>query len=535
MSGENDRVARANKILAGVFSDPSLALPAPAPAPEALPMFVPKRTKPLPPPRKQPARTRVPAPAPASRRGRRGRTEAESEEEEESEEESEEDEDEEGEDDEEDDDEDEEGEEGEEGDDEESEEGEEGDDEDGDDGDEESEEGEDGYEGVSGTAPLEYDSDDTLLHISEELALPSGTVTESIGIVAQRGSGKTYLTAVLAEEMSAAQLPFVILDPMGVYWGLRSSADGQEEGFRVMILGGQYGDIPLDPSSGRAVARWILTYRERTVLDLSELRKADQRLFVADFAEELFESCKDPLHIIVDEADLFIPQKPAPEDKRCLMAFEDIVRRGRSRGLGITVVTQRPAVIHKDIFTQIGTLIVLRMMGPQDRKAIEEWVRSHGDIQKQRMMIASLASLPIGTAWVWSPGWLGILRRVAIRTKLTWDSSVTPVVGAPRVLPDARAPVDLDTLRASLIRAAEYDPNSTAALKARIKELENALNEKEGSGGTVTRLQKRVTQLEKQLMTRPVSVVPPLDGDAVIASLNSLTMTVSELIKKVGK
>jgi hypothetical protein len=371
--------------------------------------------------------------------------------------------------------------------------------------------------------------------ISDTLVLPDSTVTESIGIVAQRGSGKTYLTTVLAEEMSLGGLPFVVLDPMGVYWGLRSSSDGTAPGRPVYILGGDHGDLPLDPAGGRAIARWVLAHRQPAVLDLSNFRRADQRLFVGDFAEELFENCKDPLHVIVDEADLFIPQKPLPEDKRCLAAFEDIVRRGRSRGLGTTVVTQRPAVINKDILTQIGTLVVLRMTGPQDLDAIKEWVRSHGDLTRQRLMLASLPSLPIGTAWFWSPGWLGVLKRVQVRKKYTWDSSVTPKVGEPRPVPEERADVDIDVLREAVSKATDSDPNSVTSLKTRIKELERALNEKEGSGTTVTKLQSRIAELEHRLMARPASPRANVDGEAIVTQVNALTKAVVDLVKEVRK
>ena len=434
----------------------------------------------------------------------------------------------------------------EDGDGDEDEDGDEDGDEDDDEADGESEEGEEPGEGASGhtagsthpstsTSTL-FDSDDdetVRLHISEDLSLPESVVTESIGIVAARGSGKSYLTAVMVEEMTMQSLPVVVLDPLGVYWGLRSSADGLEEGCQVFILGGDHGDLPLDPASGKAIARWVLEHRAPTVLDLSNMRRADQRIFVADFAEEIFENCKDPLHIIIDEADLFIPQRPQPEDKRGLLAFEDIVRRGRARGLGTTVVTQRPAVINKDVFTQIGTLVVLRMGGPQDLDAIKDWVRSHSDLSRTRLMLASLPALPVGTAWFWSPGWLGVLKKVAVRKKWTFDSSITPQVGTPRPVPDVRAIVNLDVLRESVQHAHDHDPNSPHALKSRIAELERALNDKEGSGTTVTKLQREVLELQNRLMARPAAPRANIDGDAIVEQINTLTKVVGEVLRAV--
>jgi len=344
----------------------------------------------------------------------------------------------------------------------------------------------------------------------------------------------TYLTQVMTEELYLAGLPFVVIDPVGVYWGLRSSAGGQDNGLDVYILGGERGDVPLDASSGKAIARWLLDYRRPTVLDLSLMRKAEQRVFVADLAEELYERSKLPLHIIVDEADLFIPQRASPEEKRVLAAFEDIVRRGRVRGLGITVVTQRPAVIHKDILTQIGTLIVLRMLGPQDRKSIEEWIKYHGDPHKQRIVLSSLGSLPIGTAWVWSPGWLGVLKRVAIRQKITFDSSVTPRAHEdPPPPPEVWNEIDVDTLRAQLSDAISHDPNDPSVMKARIAELEAALSEGDGVGakigGTIiAKLQKRIQELEKRLIQNAPKI-KTFDPVAFVVHVEKLAGTVERI------
>jgi hypothetical protein len=374
--------------------------------------------------------------------------------------------------------------------------------------------------------------------IAADFMFPFDVVTQSIGIVAARGSGKTYLTQVMTEEFFLAGLPFVVIDPVGVYWGLRSSANGQSHGLEVYILGGEQGDVPLDPTSGKAIARWLLDYRKPTVLDLSLMRKAEQRVFVADLAEELYALSRLPLHIIVDEADLFIPQRASPEEKRVLAAFEDIVRRGRVRGLGITVVTQRPAVIHKDILTQIGTLIVLRMLGPQDRKSIEEWIKYHGDPQKQRVVLSSLASLPVGTAWVWSPGWLGVLKRVAIRTKITFDSSVTPKTDEPQPLPEVKSELDIDRLRVELADAINHDPHDPTVMKARIAELESALSDGGDSGrigvSIIAKLQKRIQELEQRLIQNAPKI-KSFDPVAFVVHVQKLGESIGRIEKSLAE
>src|SRR6185436_1164575 len=207
------------------------------------------------------------------------------------------------------------------------------------------------------------------LEISTGLALPLDAITQTFGIVAQRGAGKTYLTAVLCEEFAAAGLPFAVVDPMGVYWGLRSSADGKHEGLPIIILGGEHGDVPLESTSGRVIADWIAAERRSAVLDLSLFGKNEQRRFVTDFAEQIYQRNREPLHLILDEADLWAPQRPKGVE-RMLGAVEDLVRRGRARGIGLSLITQRPAVLNKDVLTQVSVLIALRIVGPQDRDAV---------------------------------------------------------------------------------------------------------------------------------------------------------------------
>lgn len=74
------------------------------------------------------------------------------------------------------------------------------------------------------------------LRISADLTLPREAVTETFAILAKRGVGKTYTASVLVEEMLKAGLPVVVVDPIGVWWGLRASADGQSAGLPIVVI-----------------------------------------------------------------------------------------------------------------------------------------------------------------------------------------------------------------------------------------------------------------------------------------------------------
>lgn len=330
------------------------------------------------------------------------------------------------------------------------------------------------------------------LSISKDLDLPPDIVTDTIGVLAIKGAGKTYAALVLFEQMVKAGLPVVALDPVGVFYGLRSSADGKSEGLPVIVLGGRRGDAPLEPTAGRVIAEFVIAERAPCVLDLSGFEsKAAHLRFAREFLERLYEANRDALHVMIDEADDLAPQRPFGDEARVLRSVEVLVRRGRARGLGCTLITQRAAVLNKNVLTQCSTLILGRTTSPQDRKAVEAWVDAHGTEEQKRALLGSIASLPTREKWVWSPE-RDIFQRVTIRPRETFDSSATPKVGAARVEPKAIAAVDLDGLRsriASTIEKAEADDPKA--------------------------LRKKIAELQKAVVAKPAAAAPPPAADVV--------------------
>lgn len=328
------------------------------------------------------------------------------------------------------------------------------------------------------------------LTISKELSLTDDIVTKTVAILAQRRKGKTYTASVIAEEMVAAKVPFVVLDPTSAWWGLRSSADGKKPGLPVVILGGQHGDLPLERGAGKFIADLVLDHPGWYVIDFGLFESgAAERQFATDFAERLYRrkgqpGMDFPLHLFVDEADRFVPQRVSggrgegrESDQRLLGAFESIVRRGGLRGLGTTLISQRAAVVNKNVLEQIDILIMLRIMGPNDRRAIEDYLKADADDEQRKALMSSLASLDIGEAWLWEPGGEPpLFDRVHIRERHTFNSSATPKPGQSRVEPSKFAKVDLDAVKsemqAAIERAKSDDPKE---LRKKIADLEHQL------------------------------------------------------------
>ncbi len=314
----------------------------------------------------------------------------------------------------------------------------------------------------------------SLSKVANDLTLPLDAVTRTFAVLAGRGAGKSNLAAVMAEEMFAHGLPFVAIDPVGSWYGLRSAPDGKSPGLPIPIFGGKYGDVPLERGSGEMIADLVVDKRLTCVLDISQFEsEGAKKEFLLAFAQRLYRRNEDPLHLFLEEADDYIPQKPMGKVEPFLLrAWENIVRRGRARGLGMTMITQRSASINKNVLTQAETLFALRTSGPQDIAAIREWVKYH---QVDTDLLGSLAGLADGEAWAWSPSYLKTVSRHIIRRRSTFDSGATPknVRGDQRRPAATLADIDLSAIRekmaATIERAKENDPKALRAENAALK------------------------------------------------------------------
>jgi len=305
------------------------------------------------------------------------------------------------------------------------------------------------------------------------MKLPDGALQQHIAIVGKTGSGKTYAAKGIVETLLATQKRVCVLDPTGAWYGLRSSADGKKAGFPIAVFGGAHADVPITAQSGSALARILAAKNVPAIVDLSEMLIGERHRFVTDFAEALYRDNRSPLHLVIDEADEFAPQQPLPETKRMLHHVDRIVRRGRIRGFRVMLITQRPAVLHKNVLTQANSLIAMRLTAPQDRKAIQAWIEGQADAGVGKRVLESLSGLQRGEGWVWSPEY-SVLERAAFPPIRTFDSSRTPdddeVVAAPTKL----APVDIDEIRASFGEI-EQEAKTLDELRAEVARLKREL------------------------------------------------------------
>lgn len=291
------------------------------------------------------------------------------------------------------------------------------------------------------------------LQIADDLALPLDLVVQQSAILARTGAGKTNAATVICEELLSAGQQVVIIDPPGAWWGLTASADGGAGGYAVVVLGGEHGNLALPPSGGSLIADIVVDTGLSVILDLSDLSNAQVSTFVLAFAARLYERkarARSPLLLVIEEADEVAPQRAMPDQTRMLGAIERVVKRGRMRGIGTLMISQRSASLNKNVLSQAELLIAMQTTAPQDIKAIDAWIEHHGDQERRQQLISEIATLGKGEAFVWSPGWLHEFRRIRFRLRRTFDSSATPKPGEILTEPTARASVDLDAIRALL-------------------------------------------------------------------------------------
>ena len=310
--------------------------------------------------------------------------------------------------------------------------------------------------------------------------IPKEALDDRLAFVGTAGSGKTYNAGSGVERLLAAKARAVIIDPLGVWWGLRLNADGTTaSAFDIPIFGGMHGDLALTEHAGALIGETVAGMAESCILDLSQIgTKAGERRFMLAFLTALYRGVNgSPVHLIIDEADMWAPQRlldKEGEAAKLLGMMETIVRRGRVKGFIPWLITQRPAVLSKDVLSQADGMIAFKLTASQDRDAIGAWIEGQADKQQGKNILASLPSLERGRGVVWIPT-RGILETAAFPKKMTFDSSRTPKRGEKKRDATLR-PLDLGKLKDRLSKVeAETKANDPKALKTEIAVLKRDL------------------------------------------------------------
>lgn len=195
-----------------------------------------------------------------------------------------------------------------------------------------------------------------------------------LAVAGSSGSGKSYLTTILIEELTTIGVPFLVVDPDGEYKSLRQLPG-------IVLAAPGDGDINLNwPNVG-----WIakcLNHIEQgngVIVDISDLATDDQRWAYTRLLQGLWDAQRkkrsagehEAMVLIVEEAHLFAPQKRAGEATQSLEITVTIARRGRKHGINTVFVSQRPGDLEKDVLGQSNVRIIMRLDLEHDFDAVK--------------------------------------------------------------------------------------------------------------------------------------------------------------------
>ncbi|MDD5182033.1 MAG: DUF87 domain-containing protein [Candidatus Nanoarchaeia archaeon] len=197
-------------------------------------------------------------------------------------------------------------------------------------------------------------------------------VTGRTCIIGQSGSGKSYAVAVLCEELAKKNIGFCIIDTEGEYFSLK-------EKYPVLWVGSDPdADVDIANIDYKTFAHKIIEKGFPTIFDISEVNNPEEA--VKSLLRELYTvetKDKKPFLVIIEEIDKFAPQKG-----KVLYEVEEISRRGRKRGLGLLVATQRPALVNKNILSQCANQIIGKLTIMNDLESVKIFFPDKEQLEK---------------------------------------------------------------------------------------------------------------------------------------------------------
>lgn len=160
----------------------------------------------------------------------------------------------------------------------------------------------------------------------------------------------------------------------------------------------------------------IVIKERASIIEMKGLPPDIQELIVQRLLYALFEARKKekipPLLVVVEEAHNFAPQQGKAFSSKIMRT---VASEGRKFGLGLLVVSQRPARVDKNVLSQCGTQLILKVTNPNDLKAIGNSVEG-----LTNSSLDEIQRLPIGVSLVTSPE-LPVPMFVEVRPRETDD------------------------------------------------------------------------------------------------------------------
>ncbi len=228
-----------------------------------------------------------------------------------------------------------------------------------------------------------------------------------------------------------------------------------------------YSNTPTPPEE-------IVKYKRCSIISLKGVEPYVQETFISGLIRDLFDKRKKeeipPFLLVLEEAHNFCPERALGETKASKV-IRTIAAEGRKFGLGLCVISQRPAKVDKNVISQCTTQILLKITNPNDLKSVissSEGVSSdsEGEIQK----------LNIGTCLL--TGVIDIPLKINIRPRISKHGGETVDITLPYEL-DENGNKSEDANTPNENEQKNTNNEKTEDDKKEIKEVENKTDEKE--------------------------------------------------------
>lgn len=324
----------------------------------------------------------------------------------------------------------------------------------------------------------------------------------SVAVLGMTGQGKTNTDAVIAEEALSHGYPLTIVDPEGEFFSLK-------ERFEILVAGRSPNvDIALTSlAQTRSLAELSMRRGVPVVLDLSGFKSNQQEQeemfgLVEAYLETLWDlavEIRRPYLLLVEEAQEFVPQSGSSPVKELMIR---IAKRGRKRGLGIVLASQRPASVEKNVLTQARMLILHKVINPNtDLKAYKDLIPL-----PSREVERLVGGLNVGQAIIL---YNNSYEMVQVRRRYTFDVGATPGFDTSRL---EKVQIN-DSLLAEFVKLAEKAASNAAAsggdgqtlskkqaqLESRVRELEAQLEKAQAECAELRRENEKLSKLSVHL------------------------------------
>ena len=327
------------------------------------------------------------------------------------------------------------------------------------------------------------------LHISDDLDFSlEEIIGKCIGILGIRGSGKSNTAGVIFEELLKHNYPLTVVDIDGEYFGLK-------EEYELLVIGeGKNVDITIEPEDAPQVAEISLKQSIPVILDLSGYLKEEQRKMLKHYFTALWNwagKLRKPYMIGIEESHEFIPQGKKSELKEIITRLS---LRGRKRGLGAVIISQRSAKVEKDVLTQAGMLFLHRVVHEADMKVYNDLLPGKkGQVREKVNQLETGDCIYLDEKTT---------KQIYVRERSTFHAGFTPSL-------DKVETPQLKQVGESIIEAIEEAKKRGERKKSRVDELEEQVKELQDELEKKTEKVKELKRTAETLGYIEVDLDPP--------------------------